>query len=380
MSIFDELRDHHSLGFEAARMLPADAYTSTDVLAAEHERIFATEWHCVGRTADLPAVGDYLTAELITAAGRPRPIIVVRNADGIAAFDNVCIHRGALLLDGRGHEARITCPYHAWVFRLDGQLVGAPYMNATEGFDPANHCLHALAVEVWEGFVFVNQRPVSEPLAPAIGGLTDIVGRYRMAEYVPVHHQVDVWATNWKLMFENFMDAYHVFKVHKATFGKHGDNTLDTTMHAGTDRWAHHVVVHKEGGSGGAHPANAHLTGDWRRTIVLGAIFPTHVMQLQADWLWYLQISPIGVDHVRIRWDVSVAPEVLEHSSDPEAHVRRLVELIHDVNAEDQPIVERVFRGVSAGQFSRAPLSYLERNVYDFGRYVSGALSGDHPT
>ena len=106
------------------------------MLAEEHRRIFASEWSCVGRTADLPNRGDYLTAEIPSAdSTHPdghRSIIVLRDDDEqLAAFDNVCVHRGSPLLHDCGNAARITCPYHAWVYRLDGQLIGAPYMNRT---------------------------------------------------------------------------------------------------------------------------------------------------------------------------------------------------------------------------------------------------------
>jgi choline monooxygenase len=384
MSIFRELADHAALPFESARMLPLETYRSEEVLTAECSRIFAAGWICVGRTADIPNKGDYLTAELPLARASVsttddndghRSVIVLRGDDGeTAAFDNVCIHRGARLLDGCGTQARLTCPYHAWVYRLDGQLIGGPYMTQTPDFDPTQHRLVGLRSEVWEGFIYVNQDPNAEPLAPRLAGLTEVVSSFNMAGYVPVHSQVDVWATNWKLLVENFMDAYHIFKVHKGTFSKNGDNTLDTKMFPGTNDWAHHRVVH-DGGADICHADNTSLVGDMRKTIVLAAVFPCHVMQLQGNWLWYLQITPLGTDRCRIRWDVSVASEMLAAQPDPKAYVASVLELLNAVNAEDQPIVEGLRRSVESPQFPRAPLSYLERNVYDFDRYVAMRLA-----
>ena len=387
-ALWGELAAHARLPFEQACMLPPAAYTSTDVLAEEHRRIFSMEWMCIGRTADIPNKGDYLTAEIpsgdATQPGVHRSVIAIRDDnEAIAVFDNVCVHRGSPLLQGCGSEARITCPYHAWVYRLDGQLIGAPYMNRTvdgsgNAFDASDHHLTRLRFEEWEGFLFVTQNPDAADLGPRLAMLGDVVGRYRMAGYVPVHRQVDVWDTNWKLLYENFMDAYHVFKVHKNSFAKSGDNTPLTTMHAGDDHCAFHRVGHDASASSGiAHPSNTSLEGEWRHTIVLGAAFPTHVMQLQPDWLWYLQLSPLGVDRVRVRWDVSVAPEVLEDQADAGAYVAELLDLINLVNAEDRPIVEGVFRGVHRSKMTRGPLSYLERNVYDFDRYIAQSLTAD---
>ena len=194
-----------------------------------------------------------------------------------------------------------------------------------------------------------------------------------MAGYVPVHEQIDVWNTNWKLLVENFVDAYHVFKVHKNSFGAEGDSIADTEMVPGTDRWAHHLVVDRDRPEL-AHSSNTGLTGAWRHTTVLAAVFPGFVVQLQPDWMWLLRITPLGTDRVRIAWQVSVAPELLAAQTDPDAYVAGLIALIELVNSEDQPIVEGIRGGVDRPQFRRAPLSYLERNVYDFDRYICRRL------
>lgn len=376
MSLFDELGRHADLPFESAHMLPLAAYSCEDVLAREVTELFGNDWLCVGRSVDVARPGDYITAEIPAPGGGHRSVIVIRSDGGeIKALDNVCVHRGARLLEGCGSETRITCPYHAWVYRTDGSMVGAPYMADSiehdgRPFDASSHRLTELRTEIWEGFVFVNQCDQAPPLAPQLIGLHEVVGRYAMAGYVPVHEQVDVWRTNWKLLVENFMDAYHVFKVHKNSFGASGDSVAETEMFPGTDRWAHHLVV-EAAGPDLAHADNAGLTGPWRKTTVLAAVFPGFVIQLQPDWMWLLRITPLGTDRVRIAWQVAVAPDVLADQPDRDAYVTDLMALIDLVNSEDLPIVEGIRRSVDRPQFERAPLSYLERNVYDFDRYVS---------
>jgi choline monooxygenase len=384
MSLFDQLRVHATLPFEQAIMLPLAVYIDAAVLEAERRELFGTDWLCVGRTADLAKAGDFFTVQIPAATGSgDRSIIVLRNDAGeVAAFDNVCVHRGAQLLDGCGTTARLTCPYHAWTYRLDGSLIGGPYMQqSTEAdgrpFDPSAHRLSRVRTEVWEGFVFVNQHSDAAPLAPALQGLTDVVSRYDMAGYVTVHHQRDRWRANWKLLVENFMDAYHIFHVHRASFGANGDNTLDTTMFPGTDAWAHHRVDHA-GGPDIAHVDNTALTGAWRRTLVLAAVFPGFVLQLQPNWLWHLQITPHDEQHVDIEWRVAVAPEVLAAQPDPDAYVADVSRLVNQVNAEDQPVVEAMQRSTSSPQFAGAPFSYLERNVYDFDHYIATRLGASN--
>jgi choline monooxygenase len=368
-------------------MLPPLAYTSADALEAERRSIFDRSWTCVARTADLPMVGDHLIADIPAGTGVTgdhESIIVVHADDGrLAAFSNACAHRCSALLDGPGNSPRITCPYHAWVYRLDGQLIAAPHMARTidragRAFDPADHGLTRLRLQVWEGFVFVTTQVDAPDLAPSLEPLREVIGRYRLAGYVPVHQQVDVWDTNWKCLVENFMDAYHVFKVHRDSFAKDNDSTADTTVFPGTDAVAHHTVIDSPTGRMGvAHANNDVLDGTWRHTVTLAAVFPTTVMQIQPDYLWYLDVSPLGADRVRVRWDVSVAPEMFESLADPDAYVAEILDLLNLVNAEDRPVVEGVLRGLRRNGAIRGPLSYLERNVFDFDRYVSRSLTSD---
>ena len=381
-----QLIAHAALPVEQATGLPPAAYTDPAVLQLERARIFASEWLCVGRTLDVPANGDYTTREV------PSPhddsllsVIVVRGDDGVVrAFTNVCAHRCATLLNGAGSTARITCPYHAWVYRLDGQCVAAPYMQQTTeadgtAFDPANHRLTELATEVWEGFVYVSQSPHPELLAPRLAGLTDVVGRYQMDGYVTVAGGTDVWDTNWKCLAENFLDAYHVFKVHKSTFAKDTDSTGTTTVYAGGEGYTYHVAVdHPASAYGTAHPDNGVLAGTWRHSTMLTATHPTHVIQLQPDWLWYLVLSPVGVGQVHIRWSLAVAPEVWNDVSlDRDSYLARILDLLSAVNSEDRPVIEGVWRALHHRDAVRGPLSYLERNVYDIGHYIASRLTSD---
>ena len=80
---------------DGAMTLAALWYVSSEIFAAERERIFAREWICVGRTEQLEAAGDYFVA---TVAGES--LIVTRDASGeLRALYNVCRHRGTRMCD-----------------------------------------------------------------------------------------------------------------------------------------------------------------------------------------------------------------------------------------------------------------------------------------
>ena len=385
-SLREQLIAHAGLPVEQAVALPPGAYTDPAVLQLERERIFASEWLCVGRTMDVPANGDYVTREIPSAYDDSLlSVIVVRGDDGVVrAFTNVCAHRCSTLLDGDGSTVRITCPYHAWVYRLDGQCIAAPYMQHTtqaDGapFNPADHRLTELATEEWEGFVYVSHATHPTPRAPRVAGLTEVVSRYRMAGYVTVAGGIDVWDTNWKCLAENFLDAYHVFKVHRNTFAKDSDSTGTTMVHPGGAGYTYHIAVDDPASPYGvAHAANTLLEGTWRHSTMLMASYPTHVIQLQPDWLWYLVLSPVGVGQVHIRWSLAIAPDVWNDPHlDREPYLARINDLLVAVNGEDRPVVEGVWRALHHRDAPRGPFSYLERNVYDIGHYVAARLTSD---
>ena len=90
--------------------------------------------------------------------------------------------------------------------------------------------------------------------------------------------------------------------------------------------------------------------------------------------LWYLSILPDGQNKVNIRWAVSIPAEILDAAEDRQAHIDGVMDLLHQVNSEDLPIVENVCRTTRSPEAKQGPLSYLERNVWQFGRYLARKL------
>ncbi len=367
------LAENANASFDAAKSLPPATYHSSRILKLEREHLFRKEWICLGRTAEIPQQGDFLCRDIVNA-----PVFVVRQRDdSVKAFANVCVHRSSRLLSGTGHVSRISCPYHSWTYELDGQLIGAPFMDKTPGFDVANHKLKELACETWQGFIYVSLQADPEPVGERLGALTELIGDFRMANYVPVFSEEETWNTNWKCLVENFMDAYHLHRVHKKSFGKYGSSEDQTHLFPGEDAFTYHYVQEDEGPrSVNAHPDNSWLQGPDRRRTWLINIFPSHVVQLQPNMLWYLSILPDGLDKVNIRWAVSIPAEILEGAKVGQAIIDEVMELIRQVNSEDRPIVENVFRATASPDAVQGPLSYLERNVWEFGRYLARRLTG----
>src|SRR4029453_13013355 len=153
-----------------AKTLPQRYFVSTDVFEQEQKQIFSKQWVLVGHQSQVAETGDYFVAEIANES-----VIILRDKGGeIHGFYNVCRHRGTQLKeDACGHSSTIQCPYHAWTYGLDGQLIGAPHMDDVPGFDKAEHSLHAINLALWEGFIFVNladdPTPLEEWFAPLAG-------------------------------------------------------------------------------------------------------------------------------------------------------------------------------------------------------------------
>jgi len=364
-----QLRANVAAPFERAHAMPKSVYTSADFLALEERHIFAAEWLCAGRADALAEPGDYLTMEI---AGEP--VIVLRDRDGaLRAMSNVCRHRMSTLLTGRGNARAIVCPYHAWTYNLDGSLRGAPAMTLNEGFCREEIALPQVRCVDWQGWIMVTLNPDAPPPAERLAEVEALVGHLGMARYRETFREEFRWATNWKVLAENFMESYHLPACHHGTIG--GASKLEEMVcpegHAAFNY--HWIVKNDSVPLALAHPSNTVLQGQDRRITWLLAIYPALLITLTPGYFWYLSLTPDGPGGVRVLFGGGMSPEWL---ADPEApaHLARVRALLDEVNVEDKGCTEKVYRGLCAGMSEPGPLSHLERPNYDFARYIAGRM------
>ncbi len=193
-----------------ASSLPPEWYVGEANFGRECQTLWSRSWVSVARAEDLQSSGDYVTATVGSA-----PVVVVRGLDNVLrGFANVCPHRGSVLMQGAGRAPALQCPYHAWTFSLEGDLRAAPGMAQVESFDADSICLPRLAVDVWQGWVFLNLDPNASPVQQQVGKLDALLEPYDLGSLVRVG-QLDFEATvNWKLLVENFAESYHHAAVH----------------------------------------------------------------------------------------------------------------------------------------------------------------------
>ncbi|MFN0116332.1 MAG: aromatic ring-hydroxylating oxygenase subunit alpha [Paracoccaceae bacterium] len=369
LSPLDELRANVSVPFERARAMPKSVYTSPDFLRLELAHIFSREWLCAGRADALANPGDYLTMEI---AGEP--VIVLRDREGqVRAMSNVCRHRMSTLLEGRGNTRSIVCPYHAWTYNLDGTLRGAPAMTLNEGFCKADVKLPQVRCEIWQGWIMVTLNPDAPPPAEALGDVDALVGYLDMGTYRETFREGFRWATNWKVLAENFMESYHLPVCHQGTIGGTVDLNLMTCPEGFPGFNYHWIVKNDSLPLTLAHPSNTTLTGDQRRITWLLSIYPSLLITLTPGYFWYLCLTPDGPGHVNVLYGGGMSPD---WCADPKAegYLTDVKRLLDDVNIEDKGCVERVYRGLLAGFSAPGPLSHLERPNFEFARWIADRI------
>ncbi len=361
-----DLRSNVAAPFERAHAMPKSVYTSARFAALEQAHIFGKAWICAGRAEALKDPGDYMTLEI-----SGEPVIILRGKDGaLRGLSNVCRHRMSTLLAGRGHVRAIVCPYHAWTYNLDGSLRGAPAMSLNESFCKEAIGLPQIRVENWLGWILVTLNQDAPPPAEALAEVEALITPLDMARYTETFREEFRWATNWKVLAENFMESYHLPACHAGTIG--GASKLEEMIcPPGFDAFNYHWILKNNSVPLAlAHPSNTELTGDQRRTTWLLAIYPSLLITLTPGYFWYLSLTADGPGHVKVLFGGGMSADWM---ADPAAldNLAAVKALLDDVNVEDKGCTERVYRGLLAGLSVPGPLSHLERPNFEFAQYIS---------
>jgi Rieske 2Fe-2S family protein len=197
-------------GIRTARTLPASWYSDARHFQRELAAVWRAQWLCVGDVHDMPAAGAW---KAIVAGGLP--VLLVRDRDGaLRAFLNVCRHRAAPLCEAgdEGHGAALSCPYHAWLYRLDGTLARAQGVGEPDDFEPSDVSLKPLGLSTWRRWVFVHADHTAA--APDLGPLGGAIDGYPVDDMHLVLSEAHERPFNWKVLLENYSENYHTPFVH----------------------------------------------------------------------------------------------------------------------------------------------------------------------
>ncbi|HSA49132.1 MAG TPA: aromatic ring-hydroxylating dioxygenase subunit alpha [Yinghuangia sp.] len=222
LSLARRLVDHIENGTtdlaDSVYEMSTDAYSAAH-LAEELEVLFLGQPLVLGLSGDLPNPETYRTVDLCGT-----PVLLTRDREGrVRALLNACRHRGVRVADGVGRGKRVTCPFHAWSYELDGRLAAMPVSDAFEGMCRDDKGLVELPVDEGHGLIVGRLRPgppvdVDAYLGPELRdelALLDFADWERLGE--PHTHRV---GANWKVTLDTFRENYHFDFLHRRTLRK----------------------------------------------------------------------------------------------------------------------------------------------------------------
>lgn len=358
--------------FGRSRNLPQAAYTAPEVYQWELEHIWSAGWVCVGRADELQQPG---AQKAVRMAGDG--ILLARGEDdAIRGFFNTCRHRAHELLapDTCAHARAIRCPYHAWVYALDGSLKAAPRSNEIPSFDPAAHGLVPARTEVWHGWVFVNATGDAPPFRDWVGELEELVRPFepeRLRQGASKYYEVQA---NWKLVHENYHECYHCTSIHpelcRVTPHESGVNLSRNGAFIGgrMDLMPHAVTMSLDGHSDGV-PLRG-LAGQQLRQVDYYGLVPNLFLSLHPDYVLTHRVQPLAADRIGIECVWLFPPEALESTRFSAKYAFDFWDL---TNVQDWRALEAVQRGVSSRGYIPGPLAGREDAVYHFVHRIAHA-------
>lgn len=377
--VTDLIGEHFTTDAQHSHAAAGPFYTNQQLYQQELENIFYREWNFACHSNELDHAGAYRVINI-----GDESICVIRGRDmEIRAFYNVCQHRGHQILKDTGTiKGRIVCRYHAWSYNLEGELKGAPKMQEVPNFNCNSVKLGSVKTEIIAGFVFVNLDPNADSLrtmAPEF----DAIMSAMVAEHDQLQHvttrSYDINA-NWKIVTENFLEAYHV-EFSGPAHRQLGDIIdVDTYRFNISGRTIEYIA---KGGQEDVLPyqANAETNITNTKGMPFHQVFLYPHMTFSVfpatNMLFVFNMRPNGTD--------KCAEEIIYYSLDgnlsqpsqtAEAYVSERL------NVEDIELVESVHKGVSSRGYQPAKLmidaqqeaSWSEHFIHHFNSLVVNSL------
>lgn len=351
---------------EMAHIVPCTSYVEASnyldpaVFERERETIFSRLPVPVALSQDLPAGGSY---RAVTLAGVSVLLTRTRSHE-VRAFLNACSHRGTRLLGSEegGCALKLTCPYHAWTYNLEGQLIGIPRSEVFVDFDKAQYGLVKLPCHEAAGVIWVSLDREGSMDGAAVGsefiGDLNAIGLGKMRIYRS--QEFDLQA-NWKLVTDAFLEGYHVTRLHSKTLARFFVDAPQMIQTIGRH------LRQTSGSRKGFNAADVSpLWPELRKSVVYAYIgFPSAVIVTSPTYVSVVLQYPIAHDRTHVRYAMLVENES-EGTDIDKLHERSYALMSEAFGNEDFRAAELSQEGLRTGALQRLTLGGMEQGVRCF--------------
>ena len=184
-------------------------YTDPSIYDIDLETFFYNQWIFVGHESQIKNTGDYFLFEI----GNESIIIIRDKNSNINCFYNVCRHRGShICIEKEGKTKKLVCPYHAWAYDLEGNLISARMMD--EKFIKKDWNLNKCSSKVYEGLIFINLSENPDDFNKFINPVKDFIELHGLSKSKIAFKKTYPTSGNWKLTLDNFHECYHCLPAH----------------------------------------------------------------------------------------------------------------------------------------------------------------------
>ena len=355
--------------------VPTSDFTCPQLFAQEQDLFFRNTPLCMGLSSELPGPNTYWSDN---ATGIP--ILMVRDGEGtFRAYANVCRHRGSKVVpEGRGSKERFTCPFHAWTYGLDGQLLKV-YKDCHFG-EVSNLSLIALPSAEIHGTLWVcptQGDPIDEDAC--LGGLQDDLAHWDLSDHPMAGTQVIDARMNWKLGIDSYGEIYHLNILHAKTAAKEALGNLQTIESFGKN--LRMVVANQK-------LSLMQLTLPYHRdrwpyrqiTQTIYFLYPNVIMMVDTFGVDLMRIFPSGNSPSKSRtihtWYIH--PRVRQHfESNAMSYEGRLRTFRDAVANEDYAMLQDVQLNAEMGILSEIVLGRNEGALHHFHNAFRSGLGRD---
>ncbi|MEX0345085.1 MAG: aromatic ring-hydroxylating dioxygenase subunit alpha [Rhizobiaceae bacterium] len=374
IALLDELlglrRENSAYLDERVTHSPVDRYTDADRFNLEREKIFQQAPMIIAHASEIAGEGDFLCREM---AGFP--VLLTRDREGaVNAFYNVCRHRGATLVTKpAGCRHRFTCPYHAWTWDNQGHLIAVPHQE--QGFpelDKDAYGLKPIACTERYGWIWIQFGSGKKEFGfdPFLSHLSDDLSWLQMDQLEVYATDERMWDTNWKVVVEGGLEAYHFRVAHARTIGSLFHDNLSTYQQFGAH--IRSVLARRSVDDLVEMPRN-----QWRireHANLLYTVFPNTAFLVQSDHVVWIVFAPEAPDKTRITCTTLKPRSDQPVSEKEENYWRKNHELTVATLNEDFELAEKIQRGFSLGVNQHLTFGRYEGALHRFNEQVDQLL------